>query len=193
MERYVFDTTQGEVLEAMDEAALMDYARIRANALRPCIVVAVLTLGCCIYFALKGDVNTIGYTLLVGMIIIGFFALPLRNTKRFRAGVRAAREQRENLTNKVRTKRMRFVFEGDSCRMLDGKDEEVQAWENVAMTVVWESDRLFWLPMADTAVLLPKGCMTEGTEDAFRGWLQKHSKKYRHSKVTDRLRRSLES
>ena len=60
------------------------------------------------------------------------------------------------------------------------------------MGEVRESDRLFWLPVEDTSVLLPKSALKEGTEDNFRRWLKSHSRRYRVCKVTDRLRRSLE-
>ena len=52
--------------------------------------------------------------------------------------------------------------------------------------------RLFWLPVEDTSVLLPKSDLKQGTEDNFHEWLKSHSRHYRVCKVTDRLRRSLE-
>lgn len=192
MERFVFETTQGAVLEAAEEAALMDFARVRVNAVRPCILVAVLTLGFSGYFLFRQDWKTALYTVLLGLLLSAFFWLPMLGSKRFRTGVRNARAQRGNLTNTVRAKPIRFVFEGDGCRMLDGKGEEVQIWKDLYMGEVRESDRLFWLPVEDTSVLLPKSDLKEGTEDGFRGWLKSHSRHYRVCKVTDRLRRSLE-
>jgi hypothetical protein len=193
MERFVFETTQGAVLEAAEEAAWMDYARIRANAARPCILVAVLTLSFAGYFLLfKQDWKTALYTILVGLLLSAFFWLPMLGGKRFRTGVRNARAQRENLTNTVRAKPIRFVFEGGGCRMLDGKGTEIRSWKDLHMGEVRESGRLFWLPVEDTSVLLPKGALKEGTEDDFRRWLKSHSRRYRVCRVTERLRRSLE-
>jgi len=192
MERFVFETTQGAVLEAAEEAALMDYARVRANAVRPCVLVAVLTLGFSGWFLFRQDWTTALYTVLLGLLLSAFFWLPMLGGKRFRTNVRNARAQRGNLTNTVRAKPIRFVFEGDGCRMLDGKGEEVRFWEDFRMGEVRESDRLFWLPVEDTSILLPKSALKEGTEDKFRGWLKSHSRHYRVCKVTDRLRRSLE-
>lgn len=192
MERFVFETTQGAVLEAAEEAALMDFARVRANAARPCVLVAALTLGFAGYFLFKQDWKTALYTVLVGLLLSAFFWLPMVGNKRFRTRVRNARAQRENLTNTVRAKPIRFVFEGDGCRMLDGKRTEVRSWKDLHMGEVRESDRLFWLPVEDTSVLLPKGDLEEGTEDGFRRWLKSHSRRYRVCMVTDRLRRSLE-
>lgn len=191
MERFVFETTQGAVLEAAEEAALMDYVRVRANVARPCGLIAVLTLGFAGYFLLKQDWKTALYTLLLGLLLSAFFWLPMLGSKRFRTGVRNARAQRGNLTNTVRAKSIRFVFEGDGCRMLDGKGAEVRSWKDLHMGEVRESDRLFWLPVEDTSVLLPKSDLKEGTADSFRRWLRSRSRRYRFCKVTERLRRSL--
>lgn len=192
MDRFVFETTQGAVLEATEEAALMDYARIRTNAVRPCALLAVLALGFAGYFLWKQEWDTALFTVLLGLLLSAFFWLPMLGTKRFRAGVQNARAQRANLTNTVRAKPMRFEFEGDVCRMLDGRGSEIRCWSNLRMGEVRESEKLFWLPADDTSVLLPKEAMTEGTEDDFRRWLKSHCKRYRVCKITDRLRRSLE-
>ncbi|BAK98760.1 hypothetical protein OBV_15620 [Oscillibacter valericigenes Sjm18-20] len=192
MERFVFETTQGAVLEAAEEAALMDYARVRANAARPCVLVAVLTVGFAGYFLFKQDWKTALYTVLLGLLLSAFFWLPMLGSKRFRTGVQNARAQRGNLTNTVRAKSVRFVFEGDGCRMLDGKDAEVRFWKDLHMGEVRESDRLFWLPVEDTSVLLPKSDLKEGAVDGFRRWLRSHSRRYRVCRVTERLRRSIE-
>lgn len=192
MEQFVFETTQGQVLEAMDEAAMMDYVRVRRNVLRPCAVVLALTLAFAAYFLAKGELRTVVYTGIVGVLICAFFWIPMLNTKRLRANLQEIRSRRENLTDTIRGKPMRFVFQGDACRMLDGKGEEVQAWTDVGMTEVRESQRLFWLPIQDTAVLIPKGCQTQGTEADFRVWLRRHAKRYRTYRVTDKVRRRLE-
>lgn len=192
MERFVFDTTQGAVLEAAEEAALMDYVRVRANAARPCVLVAALALGFAGYFLLRRSWESALYTALLGLLLAAFFWLPMLGGKRFRAGVRDARARWENLTDAVRARPMRFVFEGDTCRMLDGKGAELRAWEKLRMGEVRESDRIFWLPAEDTAVLLPKDALKEGTEDGFRRWLKGRSGRYRVCRVTERLRRSME-
>ena len=192
MKRFVFETTQGKVLEATDEAALMDYARIRGNAARPCILISLMTLGFGVYFACKADWKTGLYTVMVGLLLVGFFWIPMVRAKRFKEGVRQNRLQRENLTNTVRAKMIRFCLEGDTCRMMDGKGAEIRAWNAVNMSEVRESDSVYWLPIEDTAVLLPKDSMKEGTEDEFREWLRQHSKRYRRLHITERMRSSME-
>ena len=193
MERFVFDTTQGAVLDAAEEAALMDYARIRANAARPCLLLALLVTGFAVYFLVQREWSTVLYTVLVGLLLCGFFWLPMLGTKNFRANVRSARARRANLTNTVRGKPIRFIFEDGGCRMLDGKGAEVRVWKDLHMGEVRESDRLFWLPAEDTSVLLPKEALTEGTEEGFRAWLKSRCKRYRFCKVTDRVRRVVEN
>lgn len=192
MERFVFDTTQGAVLEAAEEAALMDYVRVRANAARPCIIVGVLALGFTLRALLLRDWKVALYTVLAALLIAAFFWLPMQGGRRFRSGVREARARWADLTDAVRAKPMRFVFEGDDCRMLDGKGEEIRLWENIRMGEVRESGRIFWIPAEETSILLHKSALTEGTEEGFRLWLKSRSKRYRVCRVTERLRRSME-
>ena len=64
MERFVFDTTQGAVLDAAEEAALMDYARVRANAARPCLLLTLLVAGFAVYFLVQREWSTVLYTVL---------------------------------------------------------------------------------------------------------------------------------
>ena len=192
-QRFVFETTQGAVLEAAEEAALMDHVRVRSNAARPCALTALLVLGFTGYFLLQQDWQSALYTVLVGIPITGFFWLPMIQRKRFRDSIRAARASRDNLTDTVRSKPMRFIFENGGCKMLDGKGAVVQQWDDLRMTgEIRESDWLFWLPAGDTSILLPKRDLKEGAEADFRVWLRAHGKRYRFCKVTDRLRRSVD-
>lgn len=192
MEQFIFDTTQGAVLEAAEEAALMDYVRVRTNAARPCALVAVLAVGFAAYFLLRQNWKVALYTVLLGLLLAAFFWLPMAGNKRFRSGVREARTRWADLTDAVRARPMRFVFEGDTCRMLDGKGDEIRVWEGLRMGEVRESGRIFWLPAEETSILLHKSAMTEGTEEGFRQWLKSRSKRYRVCRVTERLRQSME-
>ena len=192
MERFVFDTTQGAVLEAAEEAALMDYVRVRTNAARPGILVAALALVFAGYFLWRQNWKIALYTVLLALLIAAFFWLPMQGGRRFRMGVREARARWADLTDAVRAKPMRFVFEGNDCRMLDGKGEEIRLWKNLRMGEVRESQRIFWIPAEETSILLHKSALTEGTEENFRQWLKGRSKRYRVCRVTERLRRSME-
>ncbi len=192
MERFVFDTTQGAVLEAAEEAALMDWVRVRSNATRASVPVGVMAVCFTVYSLVQRNWEAALFTVLLALIIIGFFWLPMQRGRRFRQGVREARVRWQDLTDAVRARPMRFVFEGDDCRMLDGKGEEIRLWKSIRMGEVRESDLIFWIPAEDTSVLLHKSTLTEGTEDAFRGWLKARSKRYRVYRVTERLRRRME-
>ncbi|WP_312614146.1 hypothetical protein [Oscillibacter sp.] len=192
MERFVFDTTQGAVLEAAEEAALMDWVRVRSNATRASVPVGVMAVCFTVYSLVQRNWEAALFTVLLALIIIGFFWLPMQRGRRFRMGVREARARWLDLTDAVRARPMRFVFEGDDCRMLDGKGEEIRLWKNIRMGEVRESDLIFWIPAEDTSVLLHKSAMAEGSEEAFRQWLKARSKRYRVYRVTERLRRSME-
>lgn len=192
MERFIFDTTQGAVLEAAEEAALMDYVRVRTNAARPCIAVGILAAAFAAYHLARQNWQTALYTVLAALLVCGFFLLPLQRGRQFRHGVREARARWADLTDAVRSRPIRFAFQGDDCRMLDGKGGEIRVWKNIRMGEVRESGRIFWIPAEDTSILLHKTALSEGTEEGFRQWLKGRSKRYRVYKVTERLRESME-
>lgn len=191
MERFVFETTQGAVLDAAEEAALMDFARVRGNSLRPCAVLAALTVVFTLRAVIKQEWANAAFTLLLGLLLCGFFWLPMLGKANFRANVRSARARRGDLTDAVRGRPVRFVFEDGCCRMLDGKGTEAGVWNDIHMLETRESEQLFWLPIEDTSVLLPKAALKEGTEEAFRAWLKSRSRRYRFIRVTDRTRQVL--